>query len=323
MPSAFGHESQYFKGSSYRKEYLQHAHSISLWLGLNPSLTITEHPLVDCSPYVCSNEDLARSAADLRENGYFQTNPVIPPTQCEPLANAVIKLIDNGIHPLFSLVYDQFWQVLQNLSSVVNYLARDEFCIWADFWVWAISQEHAHSGWGPHRDNQVDVPFFKDGRPTVMNLWIPLTDTDPTNGCIYVLPKSLDPHLPDHPEIRKVENVQDIRALPARKGSVLGWDQHLLHWGGRSSKQAVQPRISFACYYQSKNYKAPTDLMIENTAKLTLDQRLYYIARAFLRYDKRFGFPEEIKKAVERFILTYEMSQFRSLTDFKKTFGLE
>jgi len=159
---AFGHESQYFKGHAYRKEYLKHADSISFWLGLNPALTITEHPFVNCSPYASSNSDLALCAADLRENGYFQTNPIIPPTQCEPLANAVINLIRGGIHPLFSMVYDQFWQVLQNLSFVVNHLGRDQYCIVADFWVWSISPEHAHSGWGPHRDNQVERPFFDE-----------------------------------------------------------------------------------------------------------------------------------------------------------------
>jgi hypothetical protein len=127
MPKSFGHESQYFEGPAYRKEYLQQASSISFWLGLNQSLTIMEYPFVQGSPYAYRDEDLARCADDFRENGYFQTNPIIPATECELLASAVLTLIHGGIHPLFAMVYDQFWQVLQNLSFVANAVGSDQY----------------------------------------------------------------------------------------------------------------------------------------------------------------------------------------------------
>jgi hypothetical protein len=91
-------------------------------------------------------------------------------------------------------------------------------------------------------------------------MWIPFTDADTHNSCIYVLPF---PHDPAVQSFLRGENVAtmihyenqiflpNVRALPARAGSVVGWTPYILHWGSQSTDWATQPRISVGIYYHA------------------------------------------------------------------------
>ena len=69
-----------------------------------------------------------------------------------------------------------------------------------------------------------------DGTPTLVNVWIPLTDTTPLSSCIYVVPGHRDPGYPGaardaapqedlHGAVGRVDP-RDIRALPKLEGDV-------------------------------------------------------------------------------------------------------
>jgi ectoine hydroxylase-related dioxygenase (phytanoyl-CoA dioxygenase family) len=138
-----------------------------------------------------------------------------------------------------------------------------------------------------------------DGRPTLLTVWIPYTDATPENGCIYALPTSLDPNLPNHQEIRMVPHAQYVTALPADAGSIVAWNQFILHWGGRCSPYAPHPRISTGIYFQSSaepDYRraVPFD------APLPFETRLTLIANAFRRYHETFGFPPLLLEFIAR-----------------------
>ena len=84
----------------------------------------------------------------------------------------------------------------------------------------------------------------------------------------------------------------------------MGWNSQVLHWGGRSSEWAEQPRISVAIYFQSQDcnlnelYKDPsreglTPLIFDKTFELPFNARLRAIARAISMYRQmvRIDFP--------------------------------
>jgi hypothetical protein len=57
-------------------------------------------------------------------------------------------------------------------------------------------------------------------------------DATPDNGRIYVVPATREPNYSGDLKQCKANTLQDVRALPAKVGSVLGWNHQLLPWGG-------------------------------------------------------------------------------------------
>src|SRR3974377_461813 len=97
-----------------------------------------------------------------------------------------------------------------------------------DVWVYYIrsanedrAESKEDSGWSPHRDGKQVINSLRgDGRPQLLNVWIPFTNTTVEHSCMYVLPTHLDPNYPDNLKEWSVphKSLQDIRALPAQAG---------------------------------------------------------------------------------------------------------
>ena len=89
-------------------------------------------------------------------------------------------------------------------------------------------------------------PCSRRRLPSIVTAWIPLTDVTPLDSCIYVVPAACDPDYYSEERGVRPERIrlQDVRALPAAAGSVVGWSTHLAHWGSRSSRFAAGPRIA-------------------------------------------------------------------------------
>jgi len=240
------------------------------------------------------------------EDGYFQLPPILNDEETSLLRNLVMQLHQKGIMPIFSAIYDEFWQTLHRLQGLLAPILGPGYRLMPDFWVWHVEADDKVAGWGPHRDgNQVPTNIRNDGTPTLCTAWITLTDVDTTNSCIYLLPRKYDSVFQDfvrrkfgQPGIPNADQIplplNRIRALPARAGSILGWDQNMLHWGSGSSQWASGPRISIGIYYLA----ADTPLMgrpfdythrlyidYENPAcRLTLKDRLTIIANIMDTY---------------------------------------
>jgi ectoine hydroxylase-related dioxygenase (phytanoyl-CoA dioxygenase family) len=114
-----------------------------------------------------------------------------------------------------------------------------------DFWVWHVVPSESAYGWSPHRD-RVQPTLDRNNAPHSLTVWVPFTDATPLNGCIYMLPAHLDDRFKqriwDGEGNNQVLQPQNIRALPAPAGSLLAWNQAVLHWGGRASRLAEGPR---------------------------------------------------------------------------------
>ena len=111
-----------------------------------------------------------------------------------------------------------------------------------NFWIYYIEPSDSGKGFEPHRDAEYANTIGTDGIPTVLTLWISVTEATPLNSCMYLVPKHRDPQYDQ--AIRDLETggtqfaLEDIRALPTQAGTLSCWDQYVYHWGSRSSKRA-------------------------------------------------------------------------------------
>ena len=271
------------------------ARSPDFWRGLCPCLTISSQPFAPRpSPRTVRAGKTARLVEQIVAEGYFQTEPLFPSDQIRRLAAAVSAVVAAGYHPLFATVYDEPWKLLAALGNVLDPILGAGFRMVPDFWLWLVDVDAERSGWAPHRDEQYLNTLRPDGRPTLLTIWIPFTDATPLNSCIYVLPLSQDPNYPGNTRARKVDRLQDIRALPAKAGSILGWNQYLLHWGSRSSQRADRPRISWGIYFQSGDVPLFDPLARQLRGTLTFQERLGFIGTAIARYAGRSSLPRPL-----------------------------
>ena len=200
-------------------------------------------------------EDVALSSAEetsalthLEKHGYFQMPAFIAPSVVIQMCDSIETLRSMGWPAIFSFVYDEFWATLRT-SSIVRFLSRKlgaGYSQTAAIWTYYVDPGTRSSGWGPHVDSRND-----EERLTV---WIPLTDATVANGCIYVIPQDRVPsRLPasyfDWTSVSRQDLeflLHSTTPLPAALGSVLGWNNSVIHWGGRTSDVRARPRISIA-----------------------------------------------------------------------------
>lgn len=267
-----------------------HVTSVSYWRGLVPDCTIEDDPFRVLPPYAVSAADAARFTRQIRHEGYFQTEPLLETSEIERLRACVERVTEAGHHAIYALLYDDFYQVLGRLGAVLAPVLGDGFQLVPDecggFYVPA--DDHA-AGSAPHRDNlRTEASVEPDGTPTLVNVWIPLTDVAPPGSCMYVVPAHADPSYPkggrievpqDHDAMLCGADLQTVRALPARAGSVICWSAHLLHWGARSSAMATGPRMSFACYFQSRRVPPYHAVTMDIPSPIPFDYRLYLLEK--------------------------------------------
>jgi Phytanoyl-CoA dioxygenase (PhyH) len=294
--TTFGDDLRYFAASKDLAALLGQAESPDFWRGLCPELTVSSEPFAAPLPSLPLARDASsRLVAQIVEEGYFQTAPLVPTEEIRRLAAAVSAVVAAGFHPLFATVYDEAWRLLAGLGDVLAPILGPGFQVVPDFWLWHVDAGSERSGWAPHRDAQFANTLRADGRPTLVTVWIPFTDATPLNSCIYVLPLPRDPSYPTKTRAQGIEQFQDIRALPAAAGSILGWNQNILHWGSRGSRYAEQPRISWGIYFQSGDVPRFDPSARELRGPLSFATRLSYIGAALARYDRLFPLPPALK----------------------------
>lgn len=281
---------------------LAHAGQLAFWLDLNPDMPISAAPLSRPAPTSLPGlGDARRHVADAINEGYFQAGPIIPRSHAGKLAQVIGGLVQRGIPPVFCMVYDAFWQMFAPLDPVLRQLLGERYQMMpTDIWAWHVAPQDDATGWGPHRDLHHPQAVGADGRPRIMNIWLPLTDVNPLNACMYVLPQHLDRSLQSNGEEIELElgDWQNIRALPVPAGAPLGWNTHVLHWGGRSSARARQPRISVGIYFHNRDcdlHEVNPDtartgfssLEFGPGLQLSFEARLQAIAGAIYMYNRR------------------------------------
>ena len=271
----------------------------TFWTALNPELSITHNPISgNQEDFRIGDFERNRCLEQIVGEGYLKAESIIPPDETVRIARAIQKIVDRGLPPAFIFVYDEVWQIFGRLGGVIEPILGHDFKNkTSGMWAWHIDRHS--TGFTPHRD-LLDSNNQADGRPTNLTIWIPFTDASPVNGCMYVLPTNRDPNYPHNIGRLEIRNLQDIRALPAPVGSILGWNAGIIHWGGRCSQWMEQPRMSISMTFVCAGTGAPAgkpggshkygasgssyhygpEMRIDESARLTFNDRLNYIGEA-------------------------------------------
>lgn len=264
---------------------------LDFWRELNPQLTIARQALADgTSP----RQSLERIAARMARDGYFgDADPELE--RLTPLiAEGVRACVEQGLPPVFVFLYDEPWTCFARLAPVLGSLIGADYKLLPDFWAWHVDPRKAESGWRPHRDKSDDA-LNPDGTPKSLTVWIPLSDANPLNSCIYLLPAHLDPLYGKPPRADgALPPVFGARALPAKPGEWLCWNQAVLHWGSGSSEFAEEPRISMALEFQRGDIPAFNTPLLERAPLPDFEFRLRLVAKQILQYRHMYGFSEAL-----------------------------
>jgi Phytanoyl-CoA dioxygenase (PhyH) len=244
-----------------------------------------------------SNVEAADLDERLRHDGYFQLAHDFG-LDLAMMADTVRRFSAAGISPVFCFLFDEFWAPFHALDAMYGGLLGP-YGFLPDFWLWNVDPAQGEAGWKPHRDRGY-LALRHDGGPVSLTTWIPLSDATPLNSCMYVVPAHADPTYgtPHENEIRF--ELPAIRALPAKPGEILVWNQALLHWGSSSSHRATESRISMAFEFQSYNSKPFNTPILPANEPVPFDLRLRLIAKQVLQYRHMYRVDPQIEQvAVE------------------------
>lgn len=235
--------------------------------------------------------------ADLKREGYVQVPGAIPTELTTPISETVAKFFRLGIPLPFAFVYDELWFAFQSLSTFLGAAMGADYRALPDFWVWHVNPNENAAGWGPHRDRVIPT-LDPDNSPHTLTVWLPFTDATPLNGCMYVLPAHRDDRFVerrwDGEGNNTVHNPQDIRALPATAGSMLAWNQAVLHWGSRGSRLGTGPRISAAFEFQRADRPAFNNPLLDPHRVPPFSERLGLIGKQVLQYRHMYPLPDDV-----------------------------
>jgi hypothetical protein len=81
--------------------------------------------------------------------------------------------------------------------------------------------------------------------------------------------------------------LRNVIPVPATVGSVLGWNNSLIHWGGRALEPTAFPRISIGVEFMSKEARARSwELPVFDLNLPDLATRLRVIGQSIFHYEK-------------------------------------
>ena len=271
------------------------------WIKLNPKLHVDEKSFSANQNIIRFDQTILEEIKkELVEDGYFQINPVDWGLPLAEMRLAITNFYDMGLPIPFVFIYDEFFLMPYKVSGILSFILGNDFKILPDFWAWYVDPLRAEKGWDPHRDTGIES-LFKTGMPKSLTVWVPLTNANPKNGCIYIVPAQWDPYFADPVNNYKNFQHQHIRALPAEAGSILGWNQAVMHWGGRSSKKAKEPRISFAFEFQRGDVTPLNEPLLPYDTLPDLNLRLKLIGKQILQYEHMYPLRQDIKEIAIKF----------------------
>ena len=299
--------SPYRADSATQNEFVPDLASVqdpNFWRKLNPQLAISEagnKQVLESFPVHAERWSDYRQ--QLCEEGYLQWDRILPPDLVSLLSSTIIKLHEYGISPTFAFVYDIFWSVARRLRQVLAPVLGDDYRQLPDFWIWYIDPTNQEAGWRPHRDRVHCNPLLDDGMPKSLTVWTALTNATPLNGCMYLLPANLDVDYLNFKDRNSEVDAQGIRALPVSAGSILTWNQRVIHWGGTSSPRAKEPRISFAIEFQRADERPYNEPLLHFPDELMpFNLRLMLVAKQFLQYTHMYSISPELSSLAQRLL---------------------
>ncbi len=272
--------------------------NLDFWRGLCPNLSINGLPSPE-SDFAFGN--VSELLDDLRHEGYVSVSDVVPTEQVEVLRACIESLYERRIPVVFAFVYDELWSAFQGITIFLKASLGAGYRALPALWVWRLEASETASGWTPHRDRAAPT-FDGDETPHSLTVWLALSDATPLNGCVYLVPSHLDDGFRQRVESGegvRARDLQCIRALPATPGSMLAWNQAVIHWGGRASRRAGEPRVSASLEFQRGDKPPLDEPLLDASPELPFRERLALIGAMLLRYSSRFPLTEDMRGIAE------------------------
>lgn len=264
------------------------------------------------------NEGISiRKIADFKEDLFKQEGYVHFENSLKLNFSKYTKLLET-LHSLdlpcvFAFVYDEFWQIHNQLAAYVHHYLDKDARLLPTPWIWYVDAKKEKeildksknsdnqeletrsmfSGfYGPHRDKG-KKSLFEDGSPKILSFWLPFTEANPLNSCIYLVPADRDPSYATEEENNWSFTRADIRAVPAKPGDILFWNEAIVHWGSRPAlRDDLKPRISIGFEFVKSDFKDTCYPNYKFGYYPDFETRLAVIATQFRLYLTEKGFPE-------------------------------
>lgn len=268
----------------------------SYWREKFPLLHIEDLTFLTSHQDFDVSNDIADSLSKLmHDDGYFQINPPNWNLNINNMAIATSKFAETNLPIPLVFIFDEFWIIFKKLHNIANAILGEGYLRLPDFWAWHVDPQKKQSGWTPHRDKGYQS-LNADGTPKSITFWIPLSSSTPLNGCMYIVPANKDRNY-GTPEDSKLNfDLPSIRALPAAAGSILCWNQAVLHWGSQCSERELEPRISVALEFQSGDVAPYNQPVMDPKYIPTFNSRLKLIAKQIIQYQHMYPLSEELRQ---------------------------
>lgn len=272
------------------------------WPRLAPSLHVCDRSFMRaCRPLRLTNDQLRQLKSQMLHEGYFHLPPMDWNLPLPEMADVIRRLASFGAPPVLAFHYDEFWLMYKQLEPLLRTLLGDDPVMLPEFWAWHVDPKHQGAGWAPHRDRG-HTSLLPDGSAKVVTLWLPLTDATPLNGCLYIVPADRDPTYGTAEEGWHGFSLADIRALPARSGSILGWNQAVLHWGSHAADRDTPPRISIACEFQRRDVEPYNQHLLDFREPPDMAARQAAIGHQILRYQHMDDVGDDWRACAQRLV---------------------
>jgi len=261
-----------------------------------------------------------------------------------------VKLIREGIEALhnrklpatFILMFDETWQLALQSKRILEKASHKKNLFNYDLLAFYVPE--GGSGFSPHRDRQPDdasSSFHPDQQAKFLTHWIALSDANPENSCLYVIPKLYDPGYttgditadgntrssyadPLYRALSTKESFQHIRCLPRKAGQSILFTHRIIHWGSQGddnndTSSNASPRIAISFVCSDPDYESP---ILVNHAKYFDDTenggnidslrmpplhiRLLLVCAQLLIYYQRFDLDKSVIKSCYNYCKHYE-----------------
>jgi hypothetical protein len=270
--------------------------SKSFWLDNFPSLHIENSSFLTTQQDFDVNDKFGEELRKIiHYQGYFQTDPPNWNLRIIDMSSAVSKMAEMNLPIPLVFLFDEFWIIFKKLHKIAEALLGKGYLRLPDFWGWHVDPQKKQSGWLPHRDKGYKS-LNADGTPRSITFWIPLSASTPLNGCMYIVPANKDKTYGTPEDSKFNFDLPSIRALPAAAGSILCWNQAVLHWGSQCSERELQPRISVAFEFQAGDVAPYNQPVMDPRSIPTFDFRLKLIAKQIIQYQHMYPLSEELRQ---------------------------
>jgi hypothetical protein len=260
------------------------------WISLNPEHSISVDGRVSWDGESAVSDDvIERATRNYRTYGFLSLSGILSVAQVARMRAVIERLRSADWLPVFSFIYDDFWLIgrSKQLRALLASVLHPEYRLLTRIWTHYVQIAPGNGGWTPHLDHP-------DETGHTASVWIPISRATLTNGCMHLVKRNsrtdkLCKEFPGQANFSKpqvIDLLKNCRALPAEPGSVLLWDEKILHWGAQV-EDCDEPRISIALEFTVPEFREADNreaLLDPMTALPSFEQRLELICGSILSY---------------------------------------